>query len=392
MISELLKPAVQDFIQEHADAKLDELLFKASKFPDIPMKLAVEQIEARTKAKTKLPTWWATEGLIFPSKISMEQCSSEETAEFKATLFSGKSMVDLTGGTAVDAYAFSKKFKKVIAVEPNAKLVEMGQHNFKMLGAENVDFIQSTAEDYLKQSHPVALIYVDPSRRDEANSRQVLLSDSLPDVIELLPQLQALSQNILIKASPMISIKSTIAELGASIDVHVVAVKNEVKEVLFELSDSATGKISSVNLTGAEVQSWSYLLHDEETTSAKYSTPRNYLYEPNAAIMKGGGYLSFGNAFGLAKLHPHSHLYTSEERIDNFPGRVFEVFEVLPYKPKQLKRSLGLTKANIAVRNFPLSVQQIREQLKIKDGGEAYLFATTFVDGSKRLIICRKNQ
>lgn len=386
---ELLQPEIQKFIDDHINDQPADLMLKASQFSDWPMKAIVEQIAAKKKAKSKLPEWYVTQGIIWPSAISMEQCSSEITAKYKASLVSGKSMSDLTGGFGVDTYCLSKSFSEATHVEMNAELHQIVQHNFDCLKT-NIETVLGSAEDYLKSMNPVDLIYLDPARRDSSSNKVVFLEDYSPNVIEMLPQLQEKSKEVLIKVSPMLDIKKAISDLGSVAEVHVVAVKNEVKELLFLLrKERAETWMKAVNLGESEPDIFEFNYKMEESIDSEFSRILDYIYEPNAAILKAGAFKSIGAEFGLKKLETNSHLYTSQELISDFPGRAFKVIDELAFNKKKLKRQLQSMQANITVRNFPMSVKEIRNKTGLKEGGHQYIFATTDQEG-KKVLLCEK--
>lgn len=363
-------------------------MLKASQFADWPMKAIVEQIAAKKKAQSKLPEWFSTGNILWPSAISMEQSSSEATAKYKASLVSGNSMVDLTGGFGVDTYYLSKQFADATHVEMNAQLHERVSHNFKVLGA-NISAVLGSAEEYLSQMKPVDLVYIDPARRDENARKVVFLEDYSPNVIEMLPELKAKAKQILIKVSPMLDIKKAIADLGSVSEVHVVALKNEVKELLFLIGagPSHNPSIKAVNLGENDAFIFNYEL--EEAAQPEFSEALNFLYEPNAAILKAGAFKSIATDFGLQKLHVNSHLYTSRTLVEDFPGRSFKVLDELSMNKKKLSKQLQSDQANITVRNYPMSVKEIRNKTGLKDGGDQFIFATTDMSG-KKLLLCEK--
>lgn len=390
MIEQLLLPAIQQFIDDHINDQPAELMLKASQFPDWPMKAIVEQIVSKKKARQKLPEWFAISGIIWPTAISMEQCSSKETAEYKASLVSGKAMVDLTGGFGVDTYYLSKNFEKACHVELNPELHKVVSHNFELLESD-VDTFLGSAKDYLESMGPRDLIYLDPARRDDEDRKVVFLEDYSPNVIQLLPALRKRSNQILIKVSPMLDIKKAIDDLGFVDEVHVVAVKNEVKELLFLLGSdkNKNPRIKAVNLVGERADSFEFRYSDEENAVAQLSPVNTYLYEPNTAILKAGGFKSLPHQFNLKKLEVNSHLYTSEMLVEDFPGRVFKVVEQLSFNKKRLKKQLKSDQANITVRNFPMSVKEIRKKTGLKEGGNQYILATTDVE-AKKVLLCEK--
>lgn len=377
MIKELLSEEIQAYINEHlnddvADLSLRSELRHLSFFKEI-----LEQIKSKKKAKSKLPTWFEKEGIVFPPSISMEQCSSELTAEYKARLISGQKLVDLTGGFGIDSYYLSQNFEETDYVERNEKLCEICHHNFTVLDA-NVRVNKQIAEEFLERGEHFDWIYLDPARRDDVNNKVFRLEDCTPDVITLQDELLKNSEHILIKLSPMLDIKQGLLQLRHVSEVHVIAVRNEVKELLFTIKKGFEGvaQIHCINLNQNAKSEFTFTLSEEEFTESKFSEIQGYLYEPNAAIMKAGAFKSIANRFELKKINQHTHLYTSEELIEEFPGRSFKVIEELPLN-KKLKSSFPDMKANITVRNYPLSVQQLRNKTGIKEGGEHYIFAFT---------------
>ncbi len=388
MIRELLQPEVQKFIRDHLDDDPHTLLLQASKYTGIPVREAVDQIVSRQKARTKLPDWVQQKDLIFPPPVSIEQCSSEITAAYKAELFSGKNAVDLTGGAGVDTMFLSRSFDKVIYVEKNRELVELAAYNLKKFNINNVEFVHAAAEQFLKEGNArVDLIYIDPSRRI-TDKKVFRLTDSQPDVLKLQEELLAKAKTVLIKTSPWLDIKKTLKELTNVFSVIVVAVKNEVKEVLFVLKEVKTESrpvIQSVNFTGkGKVQNFSFHFDEENRSESLFVDVERYLYEPNRAILKSGGFKVTGNRFSLKKLHSNTHIYTSPDYIPTFPGRIYRITEI--YKGSKTKKLLGM-QANIVVRNHPLTPSQIRKKYKIKDGGDTFILAVTSVNGP-HLILC----
>lgn len=385
---ELHQPEIQQFIDDHLNDQPAELMLKASQFPDWPMKAIVEQIVSKKKAQSKLPKWFSTEGMIWPPVISMEQCSSELTAKYKASLVSGRTMADLTGGFGVDTYYLANSFDEATHVEMNENLHLLVAQNFKALKS-GISAVLGTAETYLNQMAPVDLIYIDPARRNENAQKVVFLEDYSPNVIEMLPVLRSKAKQILIKVSPMLDIKKAISDLAEVAEVHVVAVKNEVKELLFLLDQcvSPSPKVKAVNLgEREEVFEFSYML--EESSEVELSEVLAYLYEPNAAILKAGAFKSIGHQYGLKKLQVNSHLYTSETLVEEFPGRSFKVVEELSMN-KKIGKQLPSLQANITVRNYPMSVNEIRNKTGLKEGGSQYIFATTDI-ASKKVLLCEK--
>ncbi|QHI35889.1 hypothetical protein IMCC3317_12370 [Kordia antarctica] len=389
----LLTPKIQQFINDHLHEDSTKLLLKYKDVNGIPFAEIIEQIQAKARCEKKLPTWFSAESIYFPNKLNIEQTSSEQTAIYKAGLVQGTSMIDLTGGFGVDCYEFSKRFQNVTHCEISSELSEIVTHNHKALGVSNIKTIAEDGIQYLQNSkQKYDCIYIDPSRRNDTKGKVFLLEDCLPDVVSHQNVLFQHADTILIKTSPLLDITNGLRALQHVKEVHVVAVQNEVKELLWLLDKnvvSAAILIQTINIKKKETETFSFHLSEEKEATANYSLPKKYLYEPNAAILKAGGFLSIAKAFGLEKLHQHSHLYTSDELI-TFPGRCFEVQKTVPYTKKIIKKELNLTKANITTRNFPESVASIRKKLTIADGGTDFLFLTTVFTGKKTVIHCKK--
>jgi 16S rRNA G966 N2-methylase RsmD len=392
-IFQLTQPDIQSFIREHERDDPGELMLRGSHFPGIPMREVVMQIQARQKARLKLPEWYQTPGIIFPPALSVEQASSEQTARFKAGLLSGQKLVDLTGGMGVDSYYLGHAFKQVHYVEQQPNLVSLAEHNFHQLGAENITSHQADANDFLeKLPEKVDCIYLDPARRDEHARKVFRLQDCSPDITELQSLLLSKAEQVLIKTAPLLDIQAAIREISHVRQVWVVAYRNECKEVLYlmEANPEVEPTISTVNLQEEGNEAFEFRLSAEAGVDVRYSQPKSFIYEPNAAILKAGAFRSLAGAFAVNKLHPNSHLYTSDELLPDFPGRIFSVEAVSPYSRKSLKKLLPGNKANITVRNFPESVSQIRKKTGWKDGGEIYIFATTDPADKPVLVLCRK--
>lgn len=387
----ILNTNIQEFINNNLSSKINSILLKQTAFENVSTKELVEQIEAKNKCKTKLPTWYNQSNIYYPNKLNIEQTSSEITAEFKSKLLTGNRIIDLTGGFGIDCFYFSKQFKEVIHCELNENLSEIVKHNFEFLKVNNVEYIASDGLEFLKsQSVNFDWIYIDPSRRNDSKGKVFMLSDCLPNVPENLNLLWKHSKNILIKTSPLLDISIGLKELQHVKTIHIVAVNNEVKELLWvlEYNYSETIQIKTINIKSESIEKFEFLLENETTVEANYSKPLTYLYEPNAAVMKSGGFHIIAEQLNLSKLHKHSHIYTSDNLID-FPGRVFKIEKVIPYNKKALKQ-LNIQKANVTTRNFPETVEAIRKKLNIKDGGDDYLFFTTNLHNEKFCLVCKK--
>ena len=387
----ILNTKIQEFINLNLDSNVNSLLLKGIAFSEVDTKSIIEQIEAKKRSKTKLSTWFSTKNIYFPNKLNIEQTSSETTAKYKSELLEGDSIIDLTGGFGVDCFYFSRQFKTVKHCEINETLSEIVKHNFNQLNVQNIDTIQTDGVEYLKNSSQTYdWIYIDPSRRHDSKGKVFFLKDCLPNVPEHLDVLFKHSKNIMIKTSPLLDISLGINELKCVKNIHVVAVNNEVKELLWVLEVGFKGSITieTVNLIKKDKDYFKFNLEEEKKTESKYSLPLTYLYEPNAAILKAGAFNQISKQLQVSKFHKHSHLYTSESLID-FPGRVFKIEKIIQYNKKELKK-IAITKANITIRNFPETVQQIRKKSGIKDGGDIYMFFTTDIDHKKIILITSK--
>ncbi len=373
---------------------MTSLLLKGVSNSLVDIKILVEQIEAKKRSERKLPTWFNTENIYYPNKLNIEQTSSEITANYKSHLVSGKSLIDLTGGFGVDCLYFSKQIEQITHCEINENLSKTVKHNYEQLKAKNITCVCEDGIEALKQTNePLDWIYIDPSRRDDIKGKVFLLKDCLPNVPEFLSLFFKYSKNLMIKTSPLLDITSGISELEHVKTIHVVAVNNEVKELLWIIERSYTGsiKIKTVNIKKEESIHFSFLLNDEKLAAINLSQPLSYLYEPNTSILKAGAFNSIANQLNLFKLHKHSHLYTSDSLIP-FPGRSFKIETIIPYNKKEFRNKLKLTKANVTIRNFPETVQQIRKKLSIKDGGDDYLFFTTDLNNNKIIILSKKTK
>ena len=448
-----MNQATQDFIRQHQDDDVRQLAFLGSKYPEVDMPFALDQIRGRKMARVKLPRWASLEGIIYPPHISMEQCSSESTALYKAELaarllalpvsssFSEEiGFVDLTGGFGVDfSYIAARLGVKSMYVERQAYLCEAAKENFGRLGLKNAIVKNGDGIEVLHSFHPkkkdaasdddslgitydqprsllktnpgLKIIFIDPARRDDAGNKVVSLKDCTPDVTVLQEEMLSKADYVIIKLSPMLDWHRAVSELSHVREVHIISVNNECKELLLVLSarnmggkevSSTDGEDGGVNHAGNlriycinDTQSFVCDESDMETSSVKIAPSTledmQYLYEPNASLMKAGCFGVLSERYDARILSKNSHLFVSREPIEAFPGRSFRIIAVSSFNKKELKRHLsGITKANIATRNFPLSVAELRKRLKLKDGGETYIFATTLSDESHVLVITDK--
>lgn len=436
-----MNQATQDFIRQHQDDDVRQLAFLGSKYPEVDMPFALDQIRGRKMARVKLPRWASLDGIIYPPHISMEQCSSESTALYKAELAarllglpvssSGTEMkaeneiefVDLTGGFGVDfSYIAARLGVKSMYVERQAHLCEAAKENFGRLGLKNAIVKNGDGIEVLHSFHPkkkdaasaddslgitydqprsllktnlgLKIVFIDPARRDDAGNKVVSLKDCTPDVTVLQEEMLSKADYVIIKLSPMLDWHRAISELNHVREVHIISVNNECKELLLVLSARNMGenlRIYCIN----DAQSFVCDELDMESSSVKIAPSTleemQYLYEPNASLMKAGCFGVLSDRYDARMLSKNSHLFVSREPIAAFPGRSFRIIAVSSFNKKELKRHLsGITKANIATRNFPLSVAELRKRLKLKDGGETYIFATTLSNDSHVLVITEK--
>lgn len=447
-----MNQATIDFIRQHQEEDVRQLAFLGSKYPDVDMPFALDQIRGRQMARTKLPRWANIDGIIYPPHISLEQCSSEVTATYKAELAArlvkknqqnariGHSLekinfLDMTGGFGVDfSYIAARLGVKSMYVERQAHLCAAAKENFERLGLENATVKNGDGVEILHSlEKPLQLIFIDPARRDDAGNKVVSLQDCTPDVTLLQDEMLEKSDFVIIKLSPMLDWHRAVSELKCVREVHIVSTGNECKELLLVLS-SSFGKKTKFSV-GADEDKASktddetsllkiYCINDNQVMSydesdksvvsiasgiecgivelEKCSSEENelsqdsskplYLYEPNASLMKAGCFGAISSRYGVKMLEKNSHLFISDKPVHDFPGRAFRIKAVSSFNKKELKRQLsGVTKANIATRNFPLSVAELRKRFKLKDGGDTYIFATTLSDESHVLFICEKD-
>ena len=385
------------FVQDHLTEDPAHLLLSLKSAPGIDLKVAAQQIAMRQKAAKKLPFWASYPSLIFPPSLSMEQCSSELTAVYKAKLVSGKTFIDLTGGFAVDTFFIGRNFKEITYLERQQELVDLAQHNLSrllkeqgiklnVLHGESVHFIEETQAKY-------GVLYADPARRGTGNQKMYQLKDLEPDVTQNWNLFRQKARVILIKASPMLDIQAALTDLPEVNEVHVVAVKNEVKEFLFLYNGkNEKAKVITTELGNNKEQQFSFTMEEEMTASVNYSLPQKFLVLPYSCILKAGAFKSFAVRFGLSKLHPHTHLYTANELPEQVNGRIFEVLEELKLDKKILKARFPNGKVNVLTRNYPIKPDLIKKRYKLKDGGNEYLIACTLMDGKTAVLRCRLSQ
>ena len=392
------------YIRQHADGDVRKLALQGVKDAEIDLQVALQQIVGRQTARKKLPSWAANDNIVYPPHLNMEQCSSEQTARYKAQLAGlGDSYVDLTGGFGVDFYWMSQGFQERVYVEKNEQLCAISTKNFRTLGLVCSVCCCDTAT-YLTELDHVDVIYLDPARRDEHGARTYDIADCSPNVMGLLSQLLQKAHRVILKLSPMLDWRKAVDDLGRVSEVHIISVNNECKELVLVLSGNQS---ETINLYCVNNDNVFHIVRSLRTASSQptdhefaaygpntarfLSSDAKYLYEPNASIMKAGCFEALEERYAVRQVSVNSHLFLSVDKIDDFPGRSFQILSISSMNKRELKEALkGIDKANIAVRNFPLTVDQLRKKLKLKDGGDVYIFATTEVNGEHSLFICRK--
>ena len=385
-----INQATLDFIQQHRTDDVRRLALQGGKHPEVDLHYALEQIAGWQKARTKLPSWAARDGIIYPSHLSMEQCSSEATAIYKARIAGkGRRFVDLTAGFGVDAAFIAEGFQQAVTIEQQEKLCAITSENYKVLGLDQVEVRCGNGVEYLHTMEHADLIFIDPARRDEHGGRTYGIADCTPNVLELREELLAKADRVMIKLSPMLDWRKAVEDLKAVCEVHIISVDNECKELLLILSNKVQPlQVFCVN----DGQIFTFI----PASTPSFSLPAlpssfQYLYVPNASIMKAGCFGELSECFQIAPFDKNSHLFVSDREVPDFPGRCFVIEKMTSMNKRELKEALtGIRQANIAVRNFPLSVAELRKRLKLQDGGDIYIFATTVAGKGHQLLICHK--
>ena len=393
-----MNAATRQFILDHRTDDVRRLALKGA--PEgVDLTWALQQVSGWQKASRKLPAWAAVEGLWYPPHLNLEQCSSEQTARYKQQLLDRKcadkdSLVDLTGGFGVDFAWMSRPFRRRVYVEQQEALCQLAAHNLPLLGLE-AEVVCTAAADYLGQMAPASVVYADPARRDDHGARTYGIADCTPDVLALLPLLLAKSALLLLKLSPMLDWRKAVSDLGSVSEVHIVSVGNECKELLLVLEREAPadgGRLFCANDDTLLAVPFGGTYRPAACPVARALPTDAFLYEPNASVMKAGCFGELAVSYHVEALHPQSHLFVSADRQDHFPGRRFRVLSVTTLNRRALRTALaGIAQANVAVRNFPLSAEALRQRLGVRDGGDCYIFGTTVADGTHQLLICRKD-
>jgi 16S rRNA G966 N2-methylase RsmD len=390
-----LTAAETAFIREHLHDNPGELILKAGKFKGLDVKKLAGQIQSRQKALKKLPEWSANESLIFPPALSVEQCSSEATAHYKAGVVSGNTLIDITGGMGIDCYYMSRSFSKVHYFEQQPEVASTAAYNFTQLGASRIHVHTGESLHALQDGLTADWLYADPARRDANKEKVIRLADCAPDVAGNSALLLNAAPNILIKTSPLLDIDLASKELQKLKEVHVIGYEQECKELLFVLDREMPEqdfkiRVLIINSAGWPVHQLDFDREEERDASVTYSKPLGCLYEPHAAVLKAGAFKTLCRRFNVQKLAVHSQLYTSEDLVNGFPGRSFQIVAVCKPDIREISQHIPGDKANITTRNFPAKPEELRKKWKLKDGGDHYLFATTLADQTKVVIVCVK--
>jgi len=395
-LKSLIELRLKHFIEQNMNESTDKLVLKIRQQLHIEPNLIINQINGRKKVGQKIPSW-AKKDIIFPSVVSFEQCSSEFTARYKASLISGKKLIDLTGGFGVDTYFLSENFEQVQYFERDNDLLQIVRHNFQQLGVTNTNFRHGNGVELLKDIHQKAdWIYLDPSRRDAQNTKIFLIEDCAPDILQINDFLLTKTKNILIKLSPMLDLDQILLKVKGIQSITIVSVKNECKELLLHVTsqpkDITNIPINCINITENQTENFTALAPNRKInhTNIQLSHPLTYIYEPNKSILKGNTQNYLAEKLDIYKLHIHSNFFTSKDEISTFPGRIFKTKDIIKLKKKQINKHLDDGKANIIARNFPLKASQIYDKFKIKPGGNTYLLATKLQNNDNVLIVCER--
>ena len=386
-----MSTATESFIESHRHDDIATLALLLRKHPEVDAEFALRQIEGWQRLQHKVPAWTLLKDLHYPPRLSLEQCSGQATAEYKAELAGslfpdGGTMVDLTGGLGVDFSFIAQKFSKATYVERQAALCHLASHNLPLLGLPDAQVVQAEAENFLREMPPADLIFLDPARRDRAGRKTILIEDCEPDVVQLKNLLLQKAQAVMLKLSPMLDLQRAISTLGCVAEAHVISVKGECKDLILVLT--AESGVSTRITCSEGAHRLTFTQEEEQAALPEYTAEiSQYLYEPCASIMKAGAFKLCATRYGLKKLHPNSHLYTSESLVPDFPGRIFKVQRCTSFAKQELRAFCSeTTKANLTVRNFPATVADLRRKLKLREGGNSYWFATTLADGNKKII------
>jgi 16S rRNA G966 N2-methylase RsmD len=390
--------ATWQFIENHCNDDVQKLALQGCSQAEIDFSFALQQIAGRQKIKDKLPLLYAQPHIRYPATLALEQCSSQKTAQYKVALAQGACLLDITAGFGIDTMAFAQQIPQITAVERQADLCVILQHNAAILQLENIKVFNDDAANFLASCEPADTIYLDPARRNLLGQKMVELTQCDPNILTIKQVLlEKCRKRVIIKLSPMLDLKATLRQLPEVSEIHVVAVHNECKEILLLIdkqqnddnqSINKEPAITAIDLTAPHQKPFSFCWTEEASAPLQVSHEvATYLYEPHAALMKAGAYKLLAVRYGVKALHRHTHLYTSNTLIADFPGHCYKVQTVLPFNKRNVRElNRILLQANIVVRNFPMSAEKLRRKLKIGDGGNVFLFGATGQDEERILI------
>ena len=393
--------ATIEFVKEHRNDDVRLLALQARRDSDVDLPWALDQIQGWQTARRKLPTWADIDGIVYPPHLSMEQCSSEQTALYKCGVMDSlpvachETLIDLTGGFGVDFSFMATRAKHAVYIERLEHLCETARHNFPLLGLDHVTVTHAVAEDVLSNLDTIpasTLLYLDPARRDDNSSRTYAIADCTPNVLEMKDRLLKVGHHVMIKLSPMLDWHKAVSDLGDRVaQVHIVSAGNECKELLILMSADHVGEPSIHCVNDDQKVCFVPIQDDDRVAIATDSDEASYLYEPNASIMKAGCFGVLTQRYPVKALAVDSHLFVSNQAISDFPGRCFTVMAATSMNKKELSKAMkGITRANVAVRNFPMTAQQLRQRLRLQDGGDCYIFGTTTAGGHRMIYLCKK--
>lgn len=380
----IIEPEIQQYIRENQNRDIHEISLQKSPFENISSSELAQQIKGLRISKAKFPFLHEAKGIYFPPSVNLEQASSWTTSKYKSETVNGKTIIDLTAGMGIDAFAFAQRFKEVTALERNPDLAEISEHNYKTLNRTNLNYINSEFENYFSENPDLHwdVIYLDPSRRI-ATQRKVILEDLEPNILNWMDEFLSRTETVMIKLSPLLDLKSTIEKIPQIQEIHIVAVKNEVKELLLicKNNPNSNPKIKAVNLESSQAD-FEFNRNEEHEANSTFSEPLKFIYEPNSSILKSGAFKLTGEKFNLKKLHVSSHLYTSDELIKSFPGKTFEITEELKNPKKEIEKQAF----HLLVKNYPLNTEAVRKKYKIKEGSNFTLIFTQSIKGKHILL------
>lgn len=383
----ILKSEVQSFLKENQSKDFRAISLMKSPFPDVSSAELAQQIKGRQIAKQKFPFFLESDGIYFPPSLNLEQASSFPTSQYKSECVQGKTLIDLTAGMGIDAYGFAQNFEEVTALERNSELVEISKHNYQSLGQLNLNYQNIEFEEFFQKNSDLKwdVLYLDPARRKDSQ-KKFILEDLEPNILEWMDEFFRRAETVFIKLSPLLDLKLVIEKIPQIQEIHLVAVKNEMKELLLICRNEPTSNplIRSVNLESNQ-PNFEFLFQEETQADSPFSAPQNYLYEPNSAVLKSGGFKLVAEKFQLNKLQVNSHMYTSHELIDSFPGKIYEIIRELKNPKKEIKNQAF----HVISKNYPLTVELIRKKYNLKESENQSLIFTQSILG-KHILLCKK--